>query len=53
MGVHRLDCKHKVTVIGRLNRQQGEPSFDDHFDGVGRYLRFCGRDIAKLSKALQ
>jgi hypothetical protein len=28
MGVHRLECKHKVTVVGRLHRQDREPSFD-------------------------
>ena len=37
MGMNRLDCEHKVTVIGRLNRQDGEPSFDRPFDSVGRY----------------
>jgi hypothetical protein len=52
MGVQRLECKHKVTVIGRLNRQDGEPSFDHHFDGVGRYAASADCDIAELSKTL-
>jgi hypothetical protein len=50
MGVHRLECKHKVTVIGRLNWQDGEPGFDDRFDGVGRYARFADCDIAELAR---
>ena len=53
MGVNRLECEHKVTVIGRLNRQDREPSFDDRFDGVGRYARFADCDIAELSKTQQ
>jgi hypothetical protein len=24
----RLECKHKVTVVGRLNWQDGEPGFE-------------------------
>ena len=53
MGVHRLECKHKITVIGRLKRQDGEPGFDRRLDGVGRYARFADCDIAELSKTLQ
>ena len=48
--MHHLECKHKVTVIGRLNRQDGQPCFDRRFNGVGRYARFADCDITELSK---
>ena len=53
MGAHRLEREHKVTVVGRVNRQDGAPSFDRRFDGFGRYARFADCDIAELSKTLQ
>ena len=52
-GLYRLECEQKITVVGRLSGEDGEPSFDGRFDGVGRYARFADCDIAEVSKTLQ